>query len=111
MTSLVAALSRLAGQAFAAEGLPDSFGQVQVSDRPDLAQFQCNGALAAAKATKANPRAIAEKIVARLKAECDPALDFGEGKASRSGRQRQADRSVSRYQERPGEGGGIWALR
>jgi arginyl-tRNA synthetase len=69
MTSLVAALSRLAGQAFAAEGLPDSFGQVQVSDRPDLAQFQCNGALAAAKATKTNPRAIAEKIVARLKAE------------------------------------------
>ncbi len=69
MTSLVAALSRLAGQAFAAEGLAESFGQVQVSDRPDLAQFQCNGALAAAKATKANPRAIAERIAARLKAQ------------------------------------------
>lgn len=81
MTSLTAQLSRIAGEAFAAEGLSAGFGQVQVSDRPDLAPFQCNGALAAAKflngrpadgspagAAKANPRAIAEKIAARLKA-------------------------------------------
>ena len=69
MTSLAAELSRLAGAAFVAEGLPEDFGRVTASDRPDLAQFQCNGALAAAKAAKANPRAIAEKIAARLKAE------------------------------------------
>ena len=69
MTSLAAELSRIAGQAFAAEGLSESFGLVQPSDRPDLAQFQCNGALAAAKAAKANPRAIAEKIAARLKTD------------------------------------------
>ncbi len=69
MTSLAAELSRIAGQAFAAEGLSESFGAVQPSDRPDLAQFQCNGALAAAKAAKVNPRAIAEKIAARLKAD------------------------------------------
>jgi arginyl-tRNA synthetase len=69
MTSLAAELSRIAGQAFAAEGLAESFGQVQVSDRPDLAPFQCNGALAAAKAAKANPRAIAEKVAARLRSE------------------------------------------
>ncbi len=69
MSSLAADLSRIAGAAFAAEGLAESFGRVAVSDRPDLAQFQCNGALAAAKAAKANPRAIAEKIAARLKAE------------------------------------------
>jgi arginyl-tRNA synthetase len=69
MTALAAELSRIAGQAFAAEGMAESFGQVQVSDRPDLAPFQCNGALAAAKAAKANPRAIAEKIAARLRAE------------------------------------------
>ncbi|HEY4075640.1 MAG TPA: arginine--tRNA ligase [Rhizomicrobium sp.] len=68
MISLAGELSRIAGEAFAAEGLLESFGQVQISDRPDLAQFQCNGALAAAKAAKANPRAIAEKIAARLKA-------------------------------------------
>ena len=69
MTSLAAELSEVAGRAFAAEGLAEHFGQVTVSDRPDLAQFQCNGALAAAKAAKANPRAIAEKVAARLKAD------------------------------------------
>src|SRR5579859_5686451 len=67
MTSLASELSGLVGQAFAAEGISDSFGLVQVSDRPDLAPFQCNGALAAAKSMKANPRAIAEKVAARLK--------------------------------------------
>ncbi|HEX4117348.1 MAG TPA: arginine--tRNA ligase [Rhizomicrobium sp.] len=69
MTSLAADLSRAVGDAFAAEGLDRRFGQVQVSDRPDLAQFQCNGALAAAKEAKTNPRAIAEKIAARLKSD------------------------------------------
>ena len=69
MTSLAADLSRVAGDAFAAEGLNEAFGQVQASDRPDLAQFQCNGALAAAKLAKSNPRAIAEKIAARLKTD------------------------------------------
>jgi arginyl-tRNA synthetase len=66
MTALLAELGAIAGAAFAAEGLSESFGQVQRSDRPDLAQFQCNGALAAAKAAKTNPRAVAEKIKARL---------------------------------------------
>lgn len=69
MTSLAGELSRIVGAAFEAEGLEARFGQVQASDRPDLAQFQCNGALAAAKAAKSNPRAIAEKIAARLKTE------------------------------------------
>lgn len=69
MSSLAGELSRIAGAAFAAEGLAEGLGRVAASDRPDLAQFQCNGALAAAKAAKANPRAIAEKIAARLKAE------------------------------------------
>ncbi len=67
MISLAATLTAALGDAFAAEGLGREFGQVQISDRPDLAPFQCNGALAAAKAAKANPRAIAEKIAARLK--------------------------------------------
>ncbi len=67
MMSVAADLSARLGQAFAEEGLAAHFGQVTQSDRPDLCQFQCNGALAAAKAAKANPRAIAEKIVARLK--------------------------------------------
>src|ERR1700749_299269 len=69
MTSLSAKLSAIAGAAFAAEGLSPELGLVQVSDRPDLAQFQCNGALPAAKAAKQNPRAVAEKSAARLKAD------------------------------------------
>ncbi len=68
MTSLSAELSAIAGAAFAAEGLSAELGAVHISDRPDLAQFQCNGALPAAKAAKQNPRAIAQKIAARLKA-------------------------------------------
>src|SRR5262245_60086236 len=67
MTSLLAELSASAAQAFAAEGLPETLGQVQPADRQDLAQFQCNGALAAAKLAKTNPRVLAEKIAARLK--------------------------------------------
>jgi arginyl-tRNA synthetase len=67
MMPLLSELSAIVGAAFAAEGLPPELGAVQPSDRTDLAQFQCNGALAAAKLAKTNPRTIAEKIAARLK--------------------------------------------
>jgi arginyl-tRNA synthetase len=66
MTSILSELSATAGAAFAAEGMDTAFGQAQISDRPDLAQFQVNGALAAAKRARANPRALAEKVAARL---------------------------------------------
>jgi len=68
MTTLSAELSAIASAAFAAEGLPAKFGQVVPSDRPDLAQFQCNGALAAAKEIRAKPRDIAQRVADRLKA-------------------------------------------
>jgi arginyl-tRNA synthetase len=67
--SLLTDLTAAVGAAFAAEGLDPALGRVQVSDRPDLGQFQSNGALAAAKTAKANPRALAEKIAARLSAD------------------------------------------
>lgn len=67
MQSLVQKLSYILGEAFAKEGLDASFGRVVFSDRPDLAQFQCNGAMAVAKAAKQNPRTVAEKIVADLR--------------------------------------------
>ncbi|MBV9549897.1 MAG: arginine--tRNA ligase [Alphaproteobacteria bacterium] len=69
MISLTATLTRLVGDAFAAEGLARELGLVQISDRPDLAPFQCNGALVAGKVAKINPRALAEKIAARLSAD------------------------------------------
>lgn len=46
--------------------MPAELGHVRVSDRPDLAQFQCNGAMAAAKQAKANPRELAQKIIDAL---------------------------------------------
>jgi arginyl-tRNA synthetase len=69
MTSLTAELGAIAAAAFAAEGWPAKWGEVKVSDRPDLAQFQCNGALGAAKEAHANPRELAAKIAARLQAD------------------------------------------
>lgn len=65
--TLLDELSAIVGDAFAAEGLPSHYGKVKPSDRPDLCQFQCNGPLAAAKERKDNPRALAEKLVARLR--------------------------------------------
>jgi arginyl-tRNA synthetase len=67
MIPLLQKLSAIAETAFAGEGFPPELGIVQASDRPDLAQFQCNGALAVAKQAKTNPRAVAEKIAVRLR--------------------------------------------
>lgn len=60
-------LSDVTSRAFVAEGFDTAAGRVNASDRPDLADFQCNGALAVAKAAKANPREVASKVVAHLK--------------------------------------------
>ena len=65
--TLIDELSTAVGDGFAARGLDAALGRVKPADRPDLAQFQCNGALAAAKAATENPRAIAEAICADLK--------------------------------------------
>jgi arginyl-tRNA synthetase len=68
MSDLRSGLSEAAGAAFAALGLPPEFGRVTASDRPDLADFQCNGALAAAKAGGGAPRAIGQAVAAALAA-------------------------------------------
>jgi arginyl-tRNA synthetase len=73
MTDLRARLGQGAGDAFEAVGLDAAYGRVTPSDRPDLADFQCNGALAAAKALKRNPREIAGEIAERLRA--NPVVD------------------------------------
>jgi arginyl-tRNA synthetase len=59
-------LTTVASAAFTAEGFDASAGRVNASDRPDLADFQCNGALAVAKQAKANPRDVAGRIVAHF---------------------------------------------
>ena len=72
MTDLRTVLGEAVATAFAAEGVDPALARVTVSDRPDLADFQSNGALAAARALKANPRELAGKVAARL--EGDPRL-------------------------------------
>ena len=72
MTDLKSSLGEAVAAAFAAEGVDAALARVTVSDRPDLADFQSNGALAAAKALKANPRDLAGRVAERLKA--DPRL-------------------------------------
>ncbi len=67
MTSLTHYLSEIVGSAFANAGLDKELGRVTVSDRPDLAQFQCNGALGAAKTAKKNPREVAQAITETLR--------------------------------------------
>lgn len=68
MSSLLQTLSQIVGEVFVSLDLPAELGAVRVSDRPDLAQFQCNGAMAAAKQAKKNPRMVAEEVVAKLAA-------------------------------------------
>ena len=59
-------------KAFADAGYDASFGRVNVSNRPDLCEYQCNGALAAAKQYKCAPIQIANAVVAQLdKADYD----------------------------------------
>ena len=53
-------------QAFVDAGYDASFGRVTVSNRPDLCEYQCNGALAAAKQYKCAPIAIANAVVEKL---------------------------------------------
>ena len=72
MTDLKSDLGEAVAAAFAAEGVDAALARVTVSDRPDLADFQSNGALAAAKALKANPRDLAGRVAERLKS--DPRL-------------------------------------
>jgi arginyl-tRNA synthetase len=66
MSDLKRGLSEAVGAAFAAAGLPAELGRVTPSDRPDLADFQSNGALAAAKKAGRNPREVAAEVVAKL---------------------------------------------
>ena len=55
-------------QAFADAGYDASFGRVTVSNRPDLCEYQCNGALAATKQYKCAPIQIAKAVAEKLDA-------------------------------------------
>ena len=67
MNRLLDSLNELCGAAFASAGFDAVYGKVNVSSRPDLCEFQCNGAMACAKAAHRKPIEIAEAVAAVLR--------------------------------------------
>jgi arginyl-tRNA synthetase len=64
MTDLAGALTTAVTKVFEQLGLDAAHAVVRRSDRPDLGEFQCNGALAAAKAAGKKPPEVAQSIAA-----------------------------------------------
>ena len=52
--------------AFEAAGYDKELGKVGISNRPDLCEYQCNGAMAGAKVYKKAPIMIANEVAAKL---------------------------------------------
>lgn len=51
---------------FSLAGYEEELGKVTVSNRPDLCEYQCNGAMAGAKKYHKAPIAIAQEVAAQL---------------------------------------------
>ena len=66
MKQLLETLTEEMGKAFAAAGYEAAMGKVGVSARPDLAEYQCNGAMAGAKQYHKAPFMIAEDVASHL---------------------------------------------
>lgn len=66
MDKFLTVLTKEVMDAFERAGYDRSYGKVGVSNRPDLCEFQCNGALAAAKTYHKAPFMIAEDVEKEL---------------------------------------------
>ena len=66
MEKLIDKLTAAVSEAFAQAGYDAACGKVTVSNRPDLCEFQCNGAMPAAKAAHKAPIVIAGEVAALL---------------------------------------------
>lgn len=67
MEKLIKILSKEVCNAFEKCGYENNLGSLTISDRPDLCQFQCNGALSAARKYKKSPLQIADEVLDALK--------------------------------------------
>lgn len=67
MKKLLDLISEEVKRAFAEAGYEEEFGRVTVSNRPDLCEYQCNGAMAGAKKYHKAPIAIAGEVAEKLK--------------------------------------------
>lgn len=66
MKLLTELLSNIFKSAFSECGYDETLGQVVVSNRLDLCQFQCNGALSCAKQNRKSPLLIAKEVAAHI---------------------------------------------
>ncbi len=66
MEKIIDKLSAIVSAAFEKAGYDAACGKVTVSNRPDLCEFQCNGAMPAAKTARKAPIMIANDVVALL---------------------------------------------
>lgn len=66
MKSIAVLLEKKLEKAFEQAGYDAKYAKVTVSNRPDLCQYQCNGALAAAKQYHKAPIQMANEVVERL---------------------------------------------
>ena len=66
MKELLSILSEEVGAAFQAAGIDREYGNVTLSNRPELCEYQCNGALASAKKFHKNPMEVAEAVAEKL---------------------------------------------
>ena len=66
MQRLISRLEEEVKTAFSEAGYDKKYGVVVVSNRPDLCEYQCNGAMAAAKEYHKAPFMIADDVVSRL---------------------------------------------
>ncbi len=66
MKKILDMLSEAVAKAFEEAGYDASYGKATVSNRPDLCEYQCNGALALAKQAKKAPIMIANEVAAIL---------------------------------------------
>ena len=66
MKRILDLLSEEMGKAFEAAGYDAALGRVTLSNRPDLCEYQCNGAMAGAKKYKKAPIMIANEVAEKL---------------------------------------------
>ena len=69
MYRIIDLLSNICGDAFAKAGYDAGFGRVNVSNRPDLCEYQCNGAMALAKKEHKKPIDIAAEVASLLQSD------------------------------------------
>ena len=67
MKKILDIISEEIGKAFENAGYEKTLGKVTLSNRPDLCEYQCNGAMAGAKLYKKAPIMIAQDVAAQLK--------------------------------------------